>query len=84
MPLSLLTYFSRMACDGINISIEGDSHLSCSIMQMTGEIASTAVTPVNHSGKGKAVMQGMRRGPQGLLAADQLSRTSPESIIEER
>lgn len=67
MPLSLLTSFSGMACDGINKSIEGDSHLSCSVLQMTGQIASTAVTPVNHSGKGKAVMHGVRGGPRGLL-----------------
>lgn len=66
MRLSLLKPFSGMAWHGINKSIEGESHLSCSIMQMTGQIASTAVTPVNSSRKGKAVMQGVRRGPQGL------------------
>lgn len=65
MSPSLLKSFSGMVCDGINKSIEGESHLS--IVQMTGQIASTTVTPVNHSIKGKAVMQGMREGTQGLL-----------------
>lgn len=67
MSPSLLKSFSGMVCDGINKSIEGESHLSYSIVQMTGQIASTTVTPVNHSIKGKAMKQGMREGTQGLL-----------------
>lgn len=77
---SLLKSLSGMVCDGTSKSIEGETHLSYSIMQMTGQIASTTVTPVNHPIKGKAVRQGVREGTEACWAADQLSGRSPESI----
>lgn len=54
MSPSQLKSYSRMVCDRINKSIEGESHLSFSIMQMTGQIASTTVTSVKYSIKGNA------------------------------
>lgn len=72
-----------MVGDRINKSMKGESHLSFSIMLMIGQISSTTVTPVNHSVEGKALMQEIREGTQGLLGAEQFNRRSPESIMEE-
>lgn len=63
--------------------MKGESHLFLSTMQMTGQVSSTTVTPVNHSVEGKAVMQEIRERAQGLLGAEQLNRRGPESIMEE-
>ena len=63
--------------------MKGESHLSPSIMQVTGQISLTTVTPVNHSVEGKAVMQEIREGTQGLLGIGQLNRRGLESIMEE-
>lgn len=57
-----------MVCDRIHKSTERESHLSFSIMQMTGQITSITVTPVNHSIKSEAMMQGIVEETQGFLS----------------
>lgn len=85
MSPSLMKFFSGMVCDSINKSMMGENRLSFFIMQMTGQISSTTVTPVNHSIECKAVMQEIREGTRGLLSAGQLkNRRSSESLMEER
>ena len=83
LPPSLIQSFSGMVGDRINKWMKGESHLSFSVMQMIGQISSTMVTPVNRSVEGKALMQEIREGTQGLLGTEQLNRRSPESITEE-
>lgn len=60
--------------------MEGRSHPSFLITQMSGRILSTILTPVNHPVKGKAVTRGIRKEHEASWAPDLLNTRSPESV----